>query len=73
MKKLGKLKLQKEKMLSHEELVNFRGGSGGGYGECSSQGCWFLYCTEINGSAWAYWECPNYEACIEKDAVYCLQ
>jgi len=29
MKKLGKLNLMKEKMLSHEELVNFRGGSGG--------------------------------------------
>jgi len=30
MKKLGKLNLMKEKMLSHEELVSFRGGSGGG-------------------------------------------
>ncbi len=28
MKKLGKLNLKKEKMLSHEELVSFRGGSG---------------------------------------------
>ena len=27
MKKLGKLNLKKEKMLSHEELVSFRGGS----------------------------------------------
>ena len=28
MKKLGKLNLKPEKMLSHEELVNSRGGSG---------------------------------------------
>jgi hypothetical protein len=28
MKKLGKLKLNSEKMLSHNELVSFRGGSG---------------------------------------------
>jgi natural product precursor len=30
MKKLGKLKLKEEKMLSSEELVFFRGGSGEG-------------------------------------------
>jgi natural product precursor len=30
MKTLGKLKLKAEKLLSHEELVNFRGGSGSG-------------------------------------------
>jgi hypothetical protein len=28
MKKLGKLNLKAEKILSHEELVNFKGGSG---------------------------------------------
>ena len=28
MKKLGKLNLKAEKMLSHDELVSFRGGSG---------------------------------------------
>jgi hypothetical protein len=28
MKTLGKLKLNEEKMLSHEELLGFRGGSG---------------------------------------------
>ena len=32
MKKLGKLTLKSEKMLSHEELVSFRGGSWNG--EC---------------------------------------
>jgi len=32
MKKLGKLSLKKEKMLSHEELVSFKGGSGPGCG-----------------------------------------
>ena len=31
MKKLGKLNLKSEKMLSHEELMSFRGGSGGCY------------------------------------------
>ena len=29
MKKLGKLNLKSEKMLNHEELVSFRGGSNG--------------------------------------------
>ena len=70
MKRLGKLILNHEKLLSHDGLANFKGGSGGE--DCRSQGCWLLYCTEINGSVWAYWECPNYGACIEKDAVYCI-
>lgn len=29
MKKLGKIKLNPEKILTHDELVNFKGGSGG--------------------------------------------
>lgn len=73
MKKLGKLKLNPEKMLTHDELVSFKGGSGSSSSPCFYQGCWLLYCTEINGEVWAYWECPNYDACIDKDAPYCLQ
>jgi len=38
MKKLGKLSLKKEKMLSHEELVSFRGGSGWYLCTCNSGG-----------------------------------
>jgi len=38
MKTLGKLKLKEEKMLNHEELLGFRGGSGGGTGECAGYG-----------------------------------
>ena len=39
MKKLGKLKLNLEKMLSHEDLVSIRGGSGpGGSGTCGWDG-----------------------------------
>jgi hypothetical protein len=41
MKKLGKLNLKAEKMLSHDELVSFRGGSGGTYNchtECITSG-----------------------------------
>ena len=37
MKKLGRLKLNPEKLLSHDELVSFKGGSGGSgceYYEC---------------------------------------
>lgn len=30
LKKLGRLKLMQEKLLTSEELVNFKGGSGGG-------------------------------------------
>jgi len=37
MKKLGKLNLKKEKMLSHEELVSFKGGSGP---RCGTNGWW---------------------------------
>lgn len=36
MKKLGRLKLNPEKMLGHDELVRFKGGSGG---ECPSGEC----------------------------------
>ena len=42
MKKLGKLNLMKEKMLSHEELVSFRGGSGN-CGKCSVHTTWSCY------------------------------
>ena len=38
MKKLGKLKLKPEKMLKHDELVSFRGGSGSG-GSCDGGYC----------------------------------
>jgi hypothetical protein len=34
MKKLGKLKLNSEKMLSHDELVSFKGGSDFTRGDC---------------------------------------
>ena len=43
MKKLGKLNLMKEKMLSQEELVSFRGGSGSEKGSttCTANGTTF--------------------------------
>ncbi len=44
MKKLGKLNLKKENMLSHEELVSFRGGSG-------DAGCydhWYICRTQLH-------------------------
>ena len=44
MKTLGKLKLKAEKMLSNEELVSFRGGSGGD--RCS---------TSCTASGTTYW------------------
>jgi hypothetical protein len=37
MKTLGKLKLKEEKMLSHEELLGFRGGAGSG--QCYTCAC----------------------------------
>lgn len=57
MKTLGKLKLKEEKMLNHEELLGFRGGSGAsgsgcaGYGvnkcsancQCESRCDWWFY------------------------------
>ncbi len=36
MKKLGELKLTEEKMLSHEELVSFKGGCSGTVWVCAS-------------------------------------
>ena len=40
MKKLGKLNLTSEKMLSYEELVSFRGGSGNPFGDvCTNWDC----------------------------------
>ncbi|MCG8322761.1 MAG: hypothetical protein MI921_24885, partial [Cytophagales bacterium] len=43
MKKLGKLNLSIEKMLNQEELVNFRGGSGGSTDP---------RCSDCHASAW---------------------
>ncbi len=40
MKTLGKLKLKEEKMLKAEELLGFRGGSGGGSCPTTSTTCW---------------------------------
>ncbi len=50
MKKLGKLNLKKEKMLSQEELVSFRGGSGSNceYNELWC-GCAYYHCTCPSG------------------------
>jgi hypothetical protein len=47
MKKLGKLKLKEEKMLSSEELLGFRGGSG------TNATC------EMCHQA-VYWDCQRY-------------
>ncbi len=33
MKKIGKISINPEKVIKNEELVNLRGGYGGGYGE----------------------------------------
>jgi hypothetical protein len=57
MKKLGKLKLNSEKMLSHNELVSFRGGSGSGTYNCHKEcitegvlaGC--RNCTDSSGGS----------------------
>ena len=56
MKKLGKLNLKPEKMLSHEELVNFRGGSGDVCENClisAAMGC----DTSCGGGGCDYWTC----------------
>ena len=50
MKKLGKLKLNPEKLLSHEELVSFRGGSGMG-GACGA-GCLSATVAQIEYCFW---------------------
>jgi len=45
MKKLGKLNLMKEKMLSYEELISFRGGSA----VCDCTIHWESTTTQLNG------------------------
>jgi hypothetical protein len=57
MKTLGKLKLKAEKMLSHEDLVSFRGGSGSGTTQL--QYCRDSYmirsCNNLSGGAMTGW------------------
>ncbi len=63
MKKLGKLNLMKEKMLSHDELVSFRGGSGGGYD------CEYYSCSCYDGTgAWTGLYCDGGSNAL---ATYC--
>ena len=58
MKKLGKLNLTSVKMLSHEELVSFRGGSG--YDDCPDvaiiEHCFWDECGGTS-SGDCYWCC----------------
>ena len=54
MKKLGKLSLKPEKMLNQEELVNFRGGSGGGSCGQSGSTCQ-IYIRSNYGAGPGYW------------------
>lgn len=48
LKKLGELKLMPEKILNHEALVSFKGGSGGG-GVCS------IFVRSNGGEGPGYW------------------
>jgi len=64
MKKLGKLNLMKEKILNHEELVSFRGGSGDCTGGKKKYSC---ECTDSVGS----WEgCYDSQTAAEARAKY---
>jgi hypothetical protein len=50
MKKLGKLNLKDEKILSQEELINFRGGSGSGDCEKDCPSGEFACCCTSGGT-----------------------
>ena len=60
MKKLGKLNLTAEKMLGHEELISFRGGSGSCSDQCHTsgpfKGC--RICVE-GGYTWYLCDCDD--------------
>ena len=70
MKKLGKLNLKSEKILNQEELVNFRGGSGGDP-DCVYNVLW-------GGCGWYDCQCQSggsflgYLCCTE-DLIYASQ
>jgi hypothetical protein len=58
MKKLGKLKLNPKKLLNHEELVSFKGGSGTGCGEY----VWYVCRRDLE----EFWE-----DCVQNCDGYC--
>jgi len=61
MKKIGKLSINPEKVIKNEELVNLRGGYGGGSGS--------LYCKNSSGTVCAY---DNYDCgTFKEDLKYC--
>ena len=71
LKKLGKLKLMPEKMLNHEELVNFKGGSGSICHECVDSaeiGCEVSCANPTNGMSSS--EC--YVECVLNQASQCF-
>ncbi|MCG8308883.1 MAG: TIGR04149 family rSAM-modified RiPP [Cytophagales bacterium] len=61
MKKLGRLKLNSEKLLSHDELVSFKGGSGW---DCEYYSC---FCNDGTG-AWTGYYCNGGSHALE---IYC--
>ena len=72
MKKLGKLNLMKENMLSYEELVSFKGGSGG-EPDCDGNplwgGCQHYYCTCQDGYEWDAEMCCATELMVQSYAI----
>jgi|AVFP01.1.fsa_nt_gi hypothetical protein len=59
MKKLGKLKLNPEKMIKQDELVSFRGGSDDGY-SCSNvciHGGFLDGCRTCIDDGYVFWLC----------------
>ncbi|MFZ5430224.1 MAG: hypothetical protein ACOZDD_08330 [Bacteroidota bacterium] len=61
MKKLGKLSINPSKVMKNEELVNLKGGYGGGYGGDVSCVCKDFYGT-IHYQGSTTWDCGCYAA-----------
>lgn len=67
MKKLGKLNLKTEKMLSHEELVNFKGGS-----DITCDNCFLSAEIACEASCGGTSSCDETE-CLENQREACIE
>jgi hypothetical protein len=65
MKKLGKLNIDPSKVMKNEELVNLKGGYGGGY---TTEGCFYCHIVywgdHPGGEGWCCGQ-PSAQACVE--------
>ena len=76
LKKLGKLKLMPEKLLNQNELLSFRGGSGGGGGCSGAPGTNICQNCLASAECGCFTSCGNdtncYSNCIVSQSSQCM-